>query len=887
LAVSKTQILQNAQSYMAKGNLDKAIDEWQKLISESPNDGNIYNTIGDLFLRKTDHNKATDSYLKAAEVFNNAGFALKSIALYKKILKLNPKRHDVYLKLSDVNAERGLTGNAIEGYLSVAKQYNQDGRVKDAIGVYRKIANLDPNNNSIRLNLAELCFKEGFEEEAVKEYLYLAKVYTEAGQAQDAETTYEKILKLDPTNEEARAAIGIATPAKEENKQENILVKAEAAMEEGVYDQAEQLLRQLISTDPGNPTYQEKLGQLFLKKGQHFMAFNPLKTAAQIYLENGDADRTVVLMKEFLTYGSDQAEAHQLLASASEQKGDIEEAISELALVIDQHLLMNEQDQAKSLFEKIKSMNAEHPDVQRLQNTFEHSLTEEAGKMDSDRLEVNQPQEPAVEVLETNPPEASQLQEPIEALETTQPEVNQVQEPAKVDVSGQGKTAETAILPKDEMTTMNLLTEAEVYTKYGLIGKAIDQLHHVLDMESDNVQARLQLKDIYHAEGRTSEAAEECLHLASIYKKLEDDDAYNKILQEAHQLDPEHPRLKEETSLADLLDSGRMEAVLGDQEMDRTEELQEQVEDKQQLESDNAIVAEAGETSTVKINESLEDTQDIEEDFESPFSSLISDIESETPAPTDAVEEHALIESAQEQKVLEKETAKEPAIKSEDFLDLSQIMDEIDEVTSPPPPAQTRDNALRSVISVFQDKETEAQQEDVDPETHYNLGIAYSEMGLITEAIEEFKLSAKSSERFIDSQSMLSACYRKKNKLQEATQTLEIALADSRCKDSEVQWLSYDLAFLYEQLDRFDDAIKLYTKIYSEHPSFKDVKQRLDTLHENVKKGSKTVKTQQQAHEQDEEIDSMFERLYDDSLSGDDRPDSEQKDPNKKKSRIS
>ena len=855
MAVTKTQILQNAQSYMAKGNLDKAIDEWQKLISESPNDGNIYNTIGDLFLRKNDQNKATDSYLKAAEVFNNAGFALKSIALYKKILKLNPKRHDVCLKLSDVNAERGLTGSAIGGYLTVAKQYNQDGRVKDAIGVYRKIANLDPNNNSIRLNLADLCFKEGFEEEAVKEYLHLAKVYTESGQAKEAETTYEKILKLDPTNEKARASIGIGIPAKEGDEKEDLLVKAEAAMEEGIYEQAEQLLRQLIVTDPGNPTYQEKLGQLFLKKGQHFMAFSPLKTAVQIYLENGDADRAVVLMKDYLSQGFDQVEAHQLLASASEQQGNIEEAIFQLALVIDQHLSMNEQDQAKSLFEKIKGMNADHTDVQRLRSTFERSSTEEpAEAMESSQLEVSQPQEP------------------IEVLESTQPDIREIQDQGKVP----------------EMTTIDLLTEAEAYTKYGLIGKAIEQLHQVLDMEHNNVQARLQLKDIYHAEGRRSEAAEECLHLASIYKKLKDNDAYNKILQEAHQLDPEHPRLKEETSLTDLLDSGRMGAILSDQQTERSEELPEQVEDKLQSQSENDVIADAGKTSIVKSNESLEDTQDIKEDSENLFLSLISDNESETPAPTEAAQEHSLTESVQEQEVFEKETAKEPIMKGEDFVDLSQILqEEIKEVSSPPQPVQSRDGALRSVISVFHDKETEAQQEDVDPETHYNLGIAYSEMDLITEAIDEFKLSAQSTERFIDSQSMLSACFRKKDMIQEATQPLEIALADPRCGGSEKRWLSYDLAFLYEQLDRFDDAIKLYSEIHREDPSFKDVKQRLNTLRDSVEKGSKRVKTQQQVQEQDEEIDSMFERLFDDSLSGEELPDSEQKDPNKKKSRIS
>jgi tetratricopeptide (TPR) repeat protein len=859
---------------MAKGNLDKAIDEWQKLISESPNDGNIYNTIGDLYLRKKDQNKATDSYLKAAEVFNNAGFALKSIALYKKILKLNPKRHDVHLKLSDVNAVRGLTGNAIEGYLTVAKQYNQDGRVKDAIGVYRKIANLDPNNNSIRLNLAELCFKEGFEEEAVKEYLQLAKVYTESGQMKEAEATYEKILKLDPKNEEARAAIGIGIPAKEDDAKEDLLSKAEAAMEKEVYDEAERLLRQLVATDPNNTVYQEKLGYLFLKKGQHFMAFNPLKTAVQIYLEKGEADHAVRLMEDYLSQGPDQIEAHQLLATACEQQGDNQKAILQFAQVIDQHLSMNEINQAQSLFEKIKGLDAEHPDVRRLHAAFERSLTETAEKIDSNKLEVSQPQEP-VEALESSPSEISHSQESVDVLESTQPDIREIreqdhvleptqsevhtgQESAEIHELGRPEKyeapqpAEVQKLPADEMETMNLLTEAEVYAKYGLVGKAIEQLKQVLSMEPDNIQAHLQLKEIYQAEGRRSEAADQCLRLAALYKKWEDNDSYHKIIQEAHQLDPELPQRKEEASLADLLDSGHMEAILTDNETDSSAARRDQAASESPSQTENIVETEAAETSTVKGNESLEDTQDKEEELEKPFSS------------------------------------EDPLMKSEDFLDLSQIIEEeLKEVSLAPQPVQSRDDALRSVISVFHDKETEAQQEDVDPETHYNLGIAYSEMGLISEAIEEFKLSAQSSERFVDSHSMLSACYRKKGKTSEAIQPLEVALADPRCGRSEKLWLSYDLALLYEQLDRFDDALKLYSKVHREDPSFKDVKHRLDTLRQSIKKGDQSFKIKQQDQEQDEDVDSMLERLFDDSQSGDELPGSKQKDPTKKKSRIS
>ena len=127
----KATILQNAQKFTAKGLLDKAIGEWQKLIKETPNDGNIYNTIGDLYLKKNSISEATKAFLKAADSFDQTGFALKTIAVYKKIIKVDPNRFDVFLKLGDVNAARGLVGNALDDYLKVAKHYVGSGKLKE------------------------------------------------------------------------------------------------------------------------------------------------------------------------------------------------------------------------------------------------------------------------------------------------------------------------------------------------------------------------------------------------------------------------------------------------------------------------------------------------------------------------------------------------------------------------------------------------------------------------------------------------------------------------------------------------------------------------------------------------------------------------------------
>ena len=212
MASDKNSIILNAQRLTAKGEIDKAIEAWKSLIAETPNDGNTYNTIGDLYLKKNAQPRAIEAFLKAGETFQTAGFALKTIAVYKKIIKLAPARMDVVLKLADVNAERGIVGNAVEDYLKVARHELKEGRVKAAIDVYRKIAALDPANPTIGLRLAELCQKEGMVSEAREELTRVAGHLETAGKTAELSQIRAKLKELGgevvppPSPEEKAAA---------------------------------------------------------------------------------------------------------------------------------------------------------------------------------------------------------------------------------------------------------------------------------------------------------------------------------------------------------------------------------------------------------------------------------------------------------------------------------------------------------------------------------------------------------------------------------------------------------------------------------------------------------------------------------------------------------
>ena len=80
-------------------SLDAAINEWKKLSAESPGDGSIFNSIGELHLKRQATNDAVAAFLQAANAFRAEGATLKAIATFKKILKLDPSRYDVFRHL--------------------------------------------------------------------------------------------------------------------------------------------------------------------------------------------------------------------------------------------------------------------------------------------------------------------------------------------------------------------------------------------------------------------------------------------------------------------------------------------------------------------------------------------------------------------------------------------------------------------------------------------------------------------------------------------------------------------------------------------------------------------------------------------------------------------
>ena len=82
------------------------------MIEEQPRDWNTRNTLGDLYVRANQPDKAVAQYTQIADHLFTEGFFPKAAALYKKILKIKPDEESVQLHLGEISAKQGLLADA-------------------------------------------------------------------------------------------------------------------------------------------------------------------------------------------------------------------------------------------------------------------------------------------------------------------------------------------------------------------------------------------------------------------------------------------------------------------------------------------------------------------------------------------------------------------------------------------------------------------------------------------------------------------------------------------------------------------------------------------------------------------------------------------------------
>jgi tetratricopeptide (TPR) repeat protein len=145
-------------------------------------------------------------------------------------------------------------------------------------------------------------------------------------------------------------------------------------------------------------------------------------------------------------------------------------------------------------------------------------------------------------------------------------------------------------------------------------------------------------------------------------------------------------------------------------------------------------------------------------------------------------------------------------------------------------------NVLSDILSELQEETAEAAEPEEDPETHYNLGIAFKEMGLLDEAIGELQKVCHAVDRgapfsqSIQALTWLAQCLVDKGAPEAAVRWYQKALHLPGLDDGSRCAIHYDLASAYQASGDNKSALANFMEVYGSNIDFRDVASRIKAL---------------------------------------------------------
>jgi len=154
MAFDREKAFANAERLFKQAKAREAIDECRRIADDAPRDLLVLNRVGDLLARCGRPVEAIGYYEKIAEQFSASGFYPKAIAILKKIVKVDPARTEVLVRLGELNLKQKLPGEARPWLLQAADAYTRAKQFPNARGVYERLVAAEPDEltHAVRLS---------------------------------------------------------------------------------------------------------------------------------------------------------------------------------------------------------------------------------------------------------------------------------------------------------------------------------------------------------------------------------------------------------------------------------------------------------------------------------------------------------------------------------------------------------------------------------------------------------------------------------------------------------------------------------------------------------------------------------------------------------------
>ncbi|MGH9500926.1 MAG: tetratricopeptide repeat protein [Terriglobales bacterium] len=487
---NKQKVLSAAEKFVQQGKLQNAITEYEKVLKADAKDLTVANTVGDLYSRLGNQEKAVECFKTVGDAYASQGFTVKAIAMYKKLSKLKSSL-DCILRLAELYTQQGLFNDARAQYLQVAEEFLRNGELEQAVRIFQKTLEMDPENVAMRTKLAEVYVRLGKKNEAWQIFSAAAETLRSKGQLEAAEEILQRMLKLDPGSSYA------------------LLLRGRNAFDAGDMPATVQCLEKVADLD-SNPDGMRTLLQAYVQTGrlaeagtlaakllsvhnditavlsyaEALMTASHFAEALQVYQQHcerllaADSAKTIENLHSLIGHLRENAVALETLLDLLHKAGDTSHITEVYELLAHAYVQSDQMEKARDYYLKLTQLE---PENQIHARNYQQVL----GKLGtSSGARLISAEEGAVMVDE---------------LEATAPFIDQ-------------RYADPVAL-----AVRAALTDAELFISYNMPSKALGPLMSALPQAPRDLRINQRLAALHTRAQRFTEAAVCCRTLESIY----------------------------------------------------------------------------------------------------------------------------------------------------------------------------------------------------------------------------------------------------------------------------------------------------------------------------------------------------------------------------------
>ena len=883
MASKRDKILKTAEKLVQKGKLDQAIREYEKLLKTSPDDTNTINRLGDLYGRVGEIDKAVELYGRVAERFFDEGFLPKAIAIYKKINRLAPHRLDIFEKLGELYVEQGLMVEAKSQFQMLAEHYAKSEDMESAIRAHQRLSEIDPNDSTSRLKFADMLLDSGNIEEAMEAYGALGDTLIQRDQLDEAERLFRRLLDHELPHGDIMApvcdrllGVGRVTSAQElitaglEASPESVplrTLQVRAFMGLGDSEKAVELAWEILEVDAENPEVRGLVGHLLMSDGDQDGAAEMMIPAAEALLEKADYSRAQKVLSELVKIVPDDERVLRLAIRAYRPSGNQEMLTRLTASLADLCFNSGQEDQAQRFYLELVSTDPTNELYRGRLAQLDGAVVGTEDEVDTIGLGDELPSEISFvnngdEVIDTEGEADPVIQraltfDPIERI-------NEAAVFAKYGLNDKAVQHLEDVIRRlpDHAEAREAL--AKVYLAVGKRELAASTVQPIVERHrsSGNADAAVELENLYGTPSSELELEDDEIIIVEIDGDEVSESSFGET--PSRDVDPGDVIVEEAVagSVGDLElgDAGATPAaatfatdtLLADARETRVEEVA--------LVEAEVVEEELVEISTGVDGPSFNELAQLDlfidqELFEDAFG-ILTRLEIDHPEDPDLADRRQRLaelgittEAAAPAGISEPAEPPVPAAvesvqdpddifadkEPEEYIDLAkELEEELAEEEAMVEEATGRGKGEALLDEVFKEfqKGVAEQLSDEDSDTHFNLGIAYKEMGLLEEAIGEFQVASHDPSFFVEACSMIGVCANELGKHQEAAEWYQKALvAPDLSADARIA-LRYELAASFEQTGELEKAFGLFEEIQSLDPAYREVGTRLAAVTE-------------------------------------------------------